>query len=68
MVMKEFNSVSLKTNYDVLQDPERGRIYLKAALAQNDEQVFLSALHNVIDSLIDSEFLLSSGISQFATE
>ncbi|MEM7592325.1 MAG: hypothetical protein AAF383_12525 [Cyanobacteria bacterium P01_A01_bin.83] len=66
--MKEFNSVSVKINHDFLQDPEQGRIYLKAALAQNDEQVFLSALHNIIDSLIDFKFLPSSGVSQVATE
>ncbi|MEO0836469.1 MAG: hypothetical protein AAFY16_10910 [Cyanobacteria bacterium J06642_3] len=64
--MKEFNSISAKINHDFLKDPEQGRVYLKAALAQNDEQVFLSALHNVIDSLIDSEFLPSSGVTQFA--
>lgn len=35
-----------------LINPHQGRVYLRAALAQDDEQVLLGALHEIIDSLI----------------
>ncbi|MEL6437846.1 MAG: hypothetical protein AAFQ80_01125 [Cyanobacteria bacterium J06621_8] len=41
-----------------LKSPETGRAYLKAALEQKDETVFLAALHNIIDSFADSEIEL----------
>ncbi len=36
-----------------LTNPESGRSYLKEALNQNDEQVFLLALDNIIKSFLD---------------
>lgn len=44
-----------KIHPKILIDPEQGRAYLKSALAQNDEKVFLQALHDIIDSLLESE-------------
>jgi len=46
-----------------LANPEQGRAYLKAALKQNDEREFLSALHAIMDSLVDSEFNTNSEAS-----
>lgn len=52
--MRECNLV--KTNPSLLANPEQGRAYLKAALETGDEREFLSALHAVMDSVINSEF------------
>ena len=48
-----------KVNLSYLQNPDQGRAYLKEALAQNNEEVFLQALHNIIDSFSDSELDLT---------
>lgn len=52
--MQERKSME-KADLSLLANPIQGRIYLKAALDRGDEQDFLQALHNVIDSLVDSE-------------
>ena len=44
-----------KISPKILINPEQGRAYLKSALAQNDEKIFLQALHDIIDSLVESE-------------
>ena len=43
-----------------LTDPESGRSYLKEALNQNDEQVFLVALDNIIKSFLNFDDELKS--------
>ncbi|MEM8719135.1 MAG: hypothetical protein AAGE84_07475 [Cyanobacteria bacterium P01_G01_bin.39] len=45
----------MKISPKILIKPEQGRAYLKSALAQNDEKIFLQALHDIIDSLLESE-------------
>ncbi|MEM7595375.1 MAG: hypothetical protein AAF383_28410 [Cyanobacteria bacterium P01_A01_bin.83] len=44
-----------KISPTILINPEQGRAYLKSALAQNDEKILLQALHDIIDSLLESE-------------
>ncbi|MEM9506930.1 MAG: hypothetical protein AAGA16_04485 [Cyanobacteria bacterium P01_E01_bin.35] len=55
-------------NNSHLTNPEQGRAYLKAALERDDEQVFLQALHNIIDSLVDSELDFSCVSSKMSLE
>ncbi|MEM7760592.1 MAG: hypothetical protein AAF298_21040 [Cyanobacteria bacterium P01_A01_bin.40] len=57
-----------KVNKSHLTNPEQGRVYLKAAIEQEDEQVFLQALHNIIDSLVDSELALSCVSNKMSLE
>ncbi len=52
-----------QVNLSYLQNPDQGRAYLKAALEQNSKEVFLQALHNIIDSFSDSESELIYEIS-----
>ena len=59
--MKEYQSVE-KVNLNCLTNPEEGRIYLKAALEQNEE-AFLKALHNIIDSFLDAELDFSDELA-----
>ena len=52
--MRERNSFE-KVDRSWLANPEQGRAYLKTALEFGDDR-FLSALHAVMDSVIDAEF------------
>lgn len=42
------NTVSWQT----LNNPQHGRKYLSIALSSNNEQIFLQALHNIIDAIV----------------
>ena len=55
-----------KIDQSFLTNPEQGRAYLKTALEQNNEQVFLRALHNIIDGFLDSELDLNYELAQFS--
>ena len=55
-----------KVDQSFLTNPKQGRAYLKTALEQNDEQVFLRALHNIIDGFLDSELDLNYELAQFS--
>lgn len=50
-------------NQNLLNNPEFGRAYLKAALNQNDEKVFLQALHNIIDSISFEQLSLNNKVA-----
>lgn len=51
--MEELKSVK-EINQNFLTNPAQGQLYLKAALERGNEQDFLQALHNIMDSLLDS--------------
>lgn len=55
-----------KVNQNLLNNPEDGRAYLKAALDQNDEKVFLQALHNIMDSFVCNKLDLRDKVFQLA--
>lgn len=42
-----------KIIWQTLTIPDVGQAYLKAALNQNDETIFLQALHDIMDSFLD---------------
>lgn len=60
--MKGSESVE-SVDQSFLTNPEQGRIYLKQALEKNQEEVFLEALHNIIDSFADLEPNLSDELT-----
>lgn len=60
--MKEHQLLG-KVNQSLLTNPVHGRSYLKAALSRNNEQVFLQALHDIMDSLVDSELNFSCHVT-----
>jgi|GEM_PF-3990218 len=64
--MCECNSFE-KVDRSRLVNPEQGRAYLKTALEIGDEQYFLSALHAVMDSVIDAEFNSDSEVRVLPT-
>lgn len=65
-MMRECNYFE-KVDRSWLVNPEQGRTYLKEALEIGDEQEFLSALHAVMDSLLDSEFKSVAEVSALPT-
>ncbi|MGF1541219.1 MAG: hypothetical protein ACFCU5_12335 [Pleurocapsa sp.] len=43
--------------WQTLSNPQQGRKYLSIALDSNNEQIFLKALHDIMDALVwDLEF------------
>ena len=63
--MYEHHSVEIDPR--LLVNPEHGRAYLKAALEIGDEREFLSALHAVMDSVIDAEYAPDSEVRVLPT-
>lgn len=63
--MQEYKLIE-ETGLNLLANPIQGRAYLKAALNQGDEQIFLQTLHEIMDSLLSSEDG-EYGLSSFPT-